>query len=60
MGERREVYGRRKDGSEFPASIDFKAGIGKRNDLTVMLRDITARKSAHEALLASEPALLES
>lgn len=51
MDGRREVFGRRKDGSEFPA----EAGISKiiqdgQITFTVILHDITERKQAEEAL----------
>jgi PAS domain S-box-containing protein len=51
MGEARQVFGRRKDGTQFPA----EASIAKttRNDRTifsVVLRDITRRKEAEEEL----------
>jgi PAS domain S-box-containing protein len=51
MGHRREVAGRRKDGSEFPAEasiskLDLPTG---ERILTVVLRDITERKRAEDS-----------
>ena len=54
MGERREIFGKRKDGSEFPAEASIsKADVDGRRFFTVILRDITDRKITQEVLLAS-------
>jgi len=49
--ERGTLFGLRKNGTEFPAEGSFsKLEVGGERILTVMLRDITARERAREAL----------
>lgn len=51
MGERQEIFGRRKDGSEFPAEASIsKLQLDSETIFTVILRDVTAQKQAAEEL----------
>jgi len=52
MNERRPVFGRRKDGSEFPAEITIsKLEQGGEILLTAIVRNITERKRFEETIL---------
>lgn len=54
MGDRREIGGRRKDGSEFPAEASIsKVELDGRIVYTVILRDVTDRKLAEEQMAGS-------
>lgn len=54
MGERNEILGRRKDGSEFPAEASIsKVDVEGRTMYTVILRDVTDRMVAEEKIRTS-------
>ncbi len=51
IGQRKEIFGRRKDGEIFPAEASIsKLQLDGKLILTVILRDITKRKQADNAL----------
>jgi len=55
IGTGREVEGRRKDGSTFPLELAIAEWtVGDRRFFTGIMRDVTGRREAEEALRASE------
>ena len=55
MSERSEIFGCRRDGSEFPAEASIsKIEIGEEIVLTVMLHDITDRKETEAELISAK------
>ena len=58
MGERKEIFARRKSGEEFPAEASIsKLLIGTEPTYAVVLRDVSRRKAADIALRQSEELL---
>ncbi|AHG89452.1 PAS sensor protein [Gemmatirosa kalamazoonensis] len=61
MGARREVYGRRKNGDEFPAEVAIsKVSVDGRIMYNAVVRDVTARKHYEAELRARGEALERS
>lgn len=61
LGERGEIFGRRKDGSEFPAEASIsKLELGGETVFTAFLRDISDRKRMEDERQQAEAALRQS
>jgi len=61
MGERREVYGRRRNGEEFPAEVSISKGaVGGRVVYNAVVRDVTERKRYEAELRARSEELSRS
>lgn len=55
MGERREIFGRRKDGTEFPAEASIsKLVLHGETTFTAIVRDVTASRELEERLRQSQ------
>ena len=60
MGERQEIFARRKDGTEFPAEASIaKQEIGGKRVFMVVVRDVTERKRAQAELAKANSELEE-
>ena len=61
MGERSEVYGRRRNGEEFPAEVSIsKIDVGGQRMYNAVVRDVTERKRYEAALRARSEELARS
>jgi PAS domain S-box-containing protein len=61
MGERGEVFGRRKSGEEFPAEVSIsRVEVDGRRMYNAVVRDVTERKRGEAALRAHGEALARS
>jgi len=55
MGSRKEIFGRRRDGTEFPAEASIsKLEVAGETIFTAILRDVTASRQAEEFVRLSE------